>query len=1075
MNEGNNISSKKVEEIINLRNFTINHYLKEISPRVFNSSETDWISKKINARAREVIKPLYNLTDNLDKYLTFMSAKASKLMQKYVQCKSELRITKAILEDSRRRYENLTKLNSSLSIELAQEKKKTFSPIHITPKTNLNIEERVGSKSMYESIHGSLDKEDDIKELKAKYKAALKRIQSKAMTNIQNIYKTLNESLNSNIKYLTSITNSMSKGKLAKQTKVFELKLATLQWKCNPLHRLRKYYEKWFNTLKEIIDHTLEQKLAPVNYICGQVNMLHAIHKSDSNKILQLTKDVEKRNNLVKTMKKIIDKKAQELKSYSNKKEDRKIGDEHKKKLLDINRHNKNHMNELYQIKVSMITMTAFIGNYTKRLEMKCRESTRSNMQIDRDIESLNMKVQELENKIKEDDRVLAMKIEELNKKDLELAMSQKKVELIQKELEELILTHKGHIEKREKEYEEKINKLKEELKVASELAQSNKEMDNKLKELEKRLQSMSQEHEVEINKKNEELNAAQMTIGQMVKEVLKISKGNKAIEELKVAQSKITELENKLKSGSDPITEKRELKNAQKRISELEKQLKTTTDLNNSIIEKKDKEIKAFQTKINELQKQIKAIADSTQSTIIRKERELKNAQVRVTSLEKQLKDISDTNQAVLERRSKEIKTAQVKISELEKTLKESSTNRASIAKQSDELKAAQLKINKLEIKLSETTELNQLALKKKTEELKMTSVKLNDLEKKLKDTSKHTDNIYKNKEVKIKMEELKKSVKSMEKNISRLDNQLIEKEAKIGVKAVKVKKPSDLAKEEEFDLSQEEDSFIGDIEISLISLKKIANSIKELKKTIQDSRSRLKELETINSQLKNKNKELELNAHNLSQTVLNLKEENNALRNKLELHLKNNATTNVGKSMVNKIDDLQKKLKDTEPKLSATNKLAAEKITEVNSLTPTSKAIEEKNTSEKKRLKEHITGLKQLIASIERVKNLHRSSLDKVCIRLEIAVRKLMQLKSRVKLTANTKKLMLEYKEQVMNYLMIRMRSIGLINLEQSFEGIVKRVNKLWEMRKGFSDSKVWESVKVAIANCVETVPLR
>eukprot|EP00826_Nyctotherus_ovalis_P006424 TRINITY_DN1151_c0_g1_i4.p1 TRINITY_DN1151_c0_g1~~TRINITY_DN1151_c0_g1_i4.p1 ORF type:complete len:1178 (-),score=335.64 TRINITY_DN1151_c0_g1_i4:262-3795(-) len=1111
-----------------------------------NSGNKNWITVRIKHKASELIKPLNDSTENLAKRADFLTAAANELTQLYANQRSEFKITQAMLEDSKRHNERLTKLNDALSTELARERaKNAVAHIYPTIKKYPTITEEGWMKS--KSTKGSLGKSESLscasrehfaepRELVDSYKLVLMKFHESAESRLMSMHQMISEELDTKVKRLASITNTLTKGKLVRQSRAFELKLATLQWKCSPLHKLRVYHEKWFEILTQIIEQNLEKRIAPINYVCGQLNMLYAMRRSDARRIEQLIEDVKKRNKLILMMKKRLDKKDQAPK-LGNEEISRQVENKVKgvveafkkkitEKVLLIREQIKKNAHELYPVKEAIKHMSEQMEEYKKRVVNKRREGIRNskeskaknNEELDaarieiinllKEIEELKKAKQELENKQAEDARMLLEKEGEINNKDQEVALLHEEIQNLQMALSNIIFINKEDAEKRDQEieeYQERISELEANSKAALEVSTAKQSEDlqvaeRKISELEAELNKFTEESKASLDKKNEELNTAQATISQIQAELSQANKLSKQDEE--AAQKKIIELERQLKSSSEAnqlgIEKKeRELKNTQARLSELERQVKSAAESNSSSAEKKDKELKAAQAKTAELQKQLKTTSESTQIIIGKKDKELKSVQDRIVTLEKQLKSISEANHITVERKNKEIKSAQVKINELEKTLKEfSSKSQSSVAKQSEELRASQSKAAQLEKKLSETSELNQLAIKKKSEELKAATAKIEELEQKLKESLElnQAETTEKDEEIKIysakieelknKVEELKSSTKVLEENIREITSELVNKQEnqsdkpEAALKAVKVKKPNDLTKEDDtLELSRDDESFLNDLQSSLESTKESASHIVQLKATLKGLRSKVGDLELLNARLQGRLKEAETNHQSVIQSVGELQQENAKLRTEVEMKLKSGASTCLERVMMSKIGDLQKKVQDVEAKLSAANKLSSEKTAELNSLTITCKALEMKNAAEKKQLKSGLMKLKLLMGTIDKIRNSCSISCEKLNSRLEKTVRKLFRSCSKIELTMSTEHILQHHHNRLLSMFSLKINSIPVASLRPIIDRVEDKVSRFWEVYGALKSSsgKKLEQVKTAVAACMKTLPLK
>ena len=859
------------------------------------------------------------------------------------------------------------------------------------------------------------------------------------------------------MKCLIYIINTITKEKLIKQEKVFELKLATLQSQYSPLHKLRIYYEKWFEIFKEIIEDRLEKKIGPINYVCGQLSMIHAMRRADTIRIKQLVEDIKKRNTLIKMMKRKIDK-LQEGKVNTGAESSRRTIGELKRKL---NIQIKGNISELKEIKFVIQSLRDIVEDYKRKLNAKCKVKVLHINKLQKDIEEYKVKIQELEKINTEQTKALLDKSKELDNKNKELIATKSKLKNMQKRLDDILSSHKVDINKKDEELKECRNRIsKLEVEEEINLVKQNESLNTakiRIQELEEDLRKVEEESQILLDKKNEELKSVKLVIENIKK---------------KDTQDNVNELKNALNQSKESIEKKeKELKNVEERVTELEKQNKAVLEYSNSTIEEKDKELKAVQVKLTELQKELEATYDSTQSTLNKKDEELRSVQDKIVFLEKQIKEIAENNQVVLEKNNKEIKAAEIKIMELEKTLKELSVNQSNI----EGLKATQTELEK---ELKEA----QLDIGRKSEELKAAEIRNVELEKKFKEVleqnkievmKKEKDDNLKMEELRKKIGELKNSIKSLEEQTGNIKNSLSNKSTKadsIQAKAVKVKKPSDLMKEDDMlENFQEDETCIENLEISLESTKKSENNIKYLKTTIKGLQCKISDLEAINTRLQARYKEHESNTQSLSHKVSELQQENTKLHSEVEQKDKGGASC-LDRVMMGRITDLKAKLSDTETKLSLAHKINNEQKAEINSLMIVCKELKLKNAAEKKKVKATFVKLVELI---DKLKNVQVSSIDALRNRLEQLVNSGFNLK----LLGNIKKALMSYNDRVINLFLSKIKEVNVPNLSQAFEGVEKKVNKLWEIHKEPKESPTekLKSVRTMITTCVKTIPLK
>jgi len=216
-------------------------------------------------------------------------------------------------------------------------------------------------------------------------KESIKIAMERNLNNLKEVFDQQIVKITKRITNLSKIvkTNIPTKDNKDKRDKLFELKLAALQWNCNPLYRLRMQYENWFNKLSEVVRKGLEEKFGLMNYVCGQLNMLYSVRKIQTRKINELSEELKKRNDLIKIMKIKLDKKKQMIKSsceivskYTDKlTEGRNNMNEYKKRVkelaLGINEKAKENKYDLNQIKVIInsiqTTIQTLISEFKKK------------------------------------------------------------------------------------------------------------------------------------------------------------------------------------------------------------------------------------------------------------------------------------------------------------------------------------------------------------------------------------------------------------------------------------------------------------------------------------------------------------------------------------------------------------------------------------------------------------------------------------------------------------------------------------------------------------------------------------
>jgi len=102
-------------------------YYKEPSLQIKdinNPNIKNLVSKTISKKVNNMIQPINDYTNNLGKRISSIVNIVGELKMKYMQCKSEFKKTKEILEDSRKSCEGLKKSNDVLIAQLSQERAK---------------------------------------------------------------------------------------------------------------------------------------------------------------------------------------------------------------------------------------------------------------------------------------------------------------------------------------------------------------------------------------------------------------------------------------------------------------------------------------------------------------------------------------------------------------------------------------------------------------------------------------------------------------------------------------------------------------------------------------------------------------------------------------------------------------------------------------------------------------------------------------------------------------------------------------------------------------------------------------
>ena len=365
----------------------------------------------------------------------------------------------------------------------------------IGPNEHVNKSKRIGTKGQ---------------------KLMLSYIQNYALRNVDKFTKIFNKLVAMQDSKFNSLANSILKLSPKKREQIFDMKLSSLEWKCNPLFKLKQQYDNWFKIIQSLIFKKLEEKFAPVNYVCGQLIMLCSIRKSDSRKIAELIEDIRKRNKLIKLMKKKLDSKTSSLKSfkgefnqYMGKIEEGKSDlDSYKHKMKTtikrMDRNFKTLSNDLNKTKDEIKErIKSILEEYIKKfndknttlkqtlspkietksknseavdnllqynVDKKCAgtKSTEDFQRIEelkaaqhyienllKTNEELQKTNQYLEKKRKDDARILLERLKEIRNKDEEITKLKESVENLQKELDIASEILQSTVEKEEKEKQE--------------------------------------------------------------------------------------------------------------------------------------------------------------------------------------------------------------------------------------------------------------------------------------------------------------------------------------------------------------------------------------------------------------------------------------------------------------------------------------------------------------------------------------------------------------------------------------------------------------------------------------------